>query len=79
MKKRHIIGGALVAAAAANAVHAAVYRPKKNPSDPLPAEDINVQRYRENLSKAIQFKTISHRESEKVDWAEIERFHKFND
>ena len=79
MKKRHIIGGALVAAAAANAVHAAVYRPKKNPSDPLPAEDINVQRYRENLSKAIQFKTISHRESEKVDWAEFERFHKFLD
>lgn len=79
MKKRHIIGGAIAAAAAANAVHAAVYRPKKNQSEPLPAEDINVQRYRENLSKAVQFKTISYRESDRVDWAEFENFHKFLD
>ena len=79
MKKRHIIGGALAAAAAANAVHAALYTPKKSESEPLPEEIINVQRYRENLSKAVQFKTISHRDTAKVDWAEFDKFHKFLD
>ena len=79
MKKRHIIGGAIAAAAAANAVHAALYTPKKSVSEPLPEETINVQRYRENLAKAIQFKTISNRDSAKVDWAEFDKFHKFLD
>lgn len=79
MKKRTVIGAAIAAAAAANAVHAAVYRPKKTESQPLPKEDINVQRYRDNLSKAIQFKTVSYRESERVDWAEFRKFHKFLD
>ena len=50
MKKKTVIGTALVAAAAANAVHAAVYRPKKVSSEPLPQEDLNVDRYREHLS-----------------------------
>ena len=79
MKKRTIIGAAIATAAAANAVHAALYTPKKNVSEPLPKEDINVQRYRENLSKAVQFKTISNRDSDKVNWAEFEKFHKFLD
>ena len=79
MKKRTVIGAAVAAAAAANAVHAAVYRPKKTVSEPLPKEEINVQRYRDNLSKAIQCKTISHRDSAKVDWNEFEKFHKFLD
>ncbi len=76
-KSTKIIGGAIVAAAAANAVHAAVYRPKKTESTPLPEEEIKVQRYRDNLSKAVQFKTISNRDSQKVDWKEFEKFHKF--
>ncbi|MBR3815899.1 MAG: M20/M25/M40 family metallo-hydrolase [Clostridia bacterium] len=76
-KSTKIISGTLIAAAAANAVHAAVYKPKKADIAPLPEEEFNVQRYRENLSKAIQFKTISNRVTEKVDWNEFERFHKF--
>ncbi len=76
-KSTKIIGGALVAAAAANAVHAAMYKPKKTDLTPLPEEKFNVQRYRENLSKAIQFKTISNRATEKVDWNEFDKFHKF--
>ena len=76
-KSTKIIGGTLVAAAAANAVHAAVYKPKKTDLTPLPEEELNVQRYRKNLSKAIQFKTISNRITEKVDWNEFEKFHKF--
>lgn len=79
MKKRHIIGGVIAAAAAANAVHAALYTPKKTESEPLPKEEVNVQRYRENLSKAIQCKTVSYRESERVDWEEFNKFHKFLD
>ena len=76
-KSTKIIGGTLVAAAAANAVHAAMYKPKKTELTPLPAEEFNVQRYRENLRKAIQFKTISNRITERVDWNEFEKFHKF--
>lgn len=76
-KSTKIIGGALIAATAANAVHAAMYKPKKTELTPLPVEELDVQRYRENLSKAIQFKTISNRITEKVDWNEFERFHKF--
>lgn len=76
-KSTKIIGGALIAATAANAVHAAMYKPKKTELNPLPAEELDVQRYRDNLSKAIQFKTISNRITEKVDWNEFERFHKF--
>lgn len=76
-KSTKIIGGALVAATAANAVHAAMYKPRKTDLTPLPEEAIDVQRYRDNLCKAIQFKTISNRITEKVDWNEFERFHKF--
>lgn len=79
MKKRHIIGGVIAAAAAANAVHAAVYTPKRTESEPLPKEEVNVQRYRENLSKAIQCQTVSYRESERVAWEEFDKFHKFLD
>lgn len=79
MKKRTIIGAAIAAAATANAVHAALYTPKKKTSEPLPKEEVNVQRYRENLSNAIKFKTISYRDTEKVDWAEFEKFHKYLD
>ncbi len=78
-KSTKIIGGALLAATAANAVHAACYKPKKAESTPLPNEEIKAQRYREHLSQAIKFKTISNRNSELVDWNEFEKFHKFLD
>ncbi len=78
-KATKIIGAAIGAATAANAIHAATYRPKKTEITPLPEEKINVQRYRDNLSKAIQFKTISYRETERVDWKEFEKFHAFLD
>lgn len=78
-KSTKAITGALAAAATANAVHAALYRPKKTTAEPLPTEDINTQRYRENLSKAVQFKTISYRDSDKVNWEEFEKFHSFLD
>ena len=79
MKKSTIALAAVGAAAAANAVHAAVYRPKKTECAPLPTETVNVERYRQNLSKAIQYKTISYRETDRVDWKEFQKFHKFLD
>ncbi len=79
MKKSKIVLGTLAAAAVGNAVHAAVYTPKKEEITPLEKEAVDVERYRKNLSKAVQYKTISYRETERVDWAEFERFHQFLD
>ncbi|MBR2417980.1 MAG: M20/M25/M40 family metallo-hydrolase, partial [Clostridia bacterium] len=79
MKKSKIALAALGTVAAANAVHAAVFRPKKTDIKPIPEEKVNVERYRKNLSKAVQFKTISYRDTEKVDWNEFKKFHKFLD
>ena len=78
-KTTKILGAGLLAAAAGNAVHAALYKPEKRELSPLPEEAFNVERYRKNLSKAVQFKTISYRETERVDWKEFEKFHKFLD
>ena len=78
-KTTKILGAGLLAAAASNAVHAALYKPEKRELAPLPEEAFNVERYRKNLSKAVQFKTISYRETERVDWKEFEKFHKFLD
>ena len=79
MKKSKLVLSALGAAAAANAVHAAVFKPKKSVVASLTKEEVNVERYRRNLSKAIQFKTVSYRDTELVDWNEFEKFHKFLD
>lgn len=79
MKKSKIVLGALAAAAVGNAVHAAVYTPKKEEITPLEKEAVDVDSYRKNLSKAIQYKTISYRETERVDWEEFEKFHQFLD
>ena len=79
MKKAKIICGAIGAAAAANAVHAAVFRPKKTEVAALPQEKVDVERYRRNLSQAIQIKTISNRDTDKVDWNEFDKLHAFLD
>lgn len=80
MKKKHIVAGALLTAAAVgNAVHAATFRPEKKEPVTLDRDSIDVDSYRRNLSKAIQFKTISSRDSSKVDWDEFRRFHAFLD
>ena len=70
---------ALGVAAAANAVHAAAFRPKKETVAPLSAENVNVERYRAHLSRAIQIKTISNREPDRVDWNEFQKFQDFID
>lgn len=79
MKKSQIVASVAAVAAVGNAVHAAMYKAKKTPAPAFEEEKVNVDRYKENLSKAITFKTISRRNSEETDWAEFERFHQFLD
>ena len=79
MKKSKIIATAAATAAAANAIHAACFKPKEDSIPLLEREPENVERYRKNLSKAISIKTISRRDPEETDWAEFERFHAFLD
>ena len=79
MKKAPVICGAIGAAAAANAVHAALFRPKKPEITPLPAEKADVDRYRRHLSQAIRIKTISNRDTDKVDWSAFDALHAFID
>ena len=56
-------------------VRAAFYKPKKRDTTPLPPEKLDVDRYVRNLSDAIKIKTISSRDSDRVNWAEFEAFH----
>ena len=79
VKKAPVICGAIGAVAAANAVHAALFRPKKPEVAPLPAETVNLDRYREHLSEVIRIKTVSYRDMDKVDWGEFEKLHAFID
>ena len=58
-KSTKIVLGALGAATVGNAVHAAVYRPKKTEVPPIPQESVDVDSYRAHLSKAVQYKKIA--------------------
>ncbi len=78
-KSTKILCAALTAAAVGNAVHAASFKPKKTDCPELIRDNVDVDSYRRHLSKAIQFKTISSRDPESVDWNEFEKFHSFLD
>ena len=78
MKKRtKVILGALGAAAAANCVHAAVYKPEKKTAIALQPETCDAERACERISQALQIPTISHPDKTKVDWSQFDRFHRF--
>ena len=78
MKNRtKVILGALGAAAAANCVHAALYKPEKTPAIELQPERCNEERACEHISKALQIPTISNPDKNLVDWSQFERFHRF--
>ena len=40
-------------------------------------EKVNRERVAEKLSKAIQFKTVSHLNEDETDWNEFEKFYEF--
>ena len=77
--KTKVILGTAAGLTAANLIHAAVYRPKKVTLGERAPEDVNEQRMIENVSRAIQFRTISNSDETKTDWAEFDRFHAFLD
>lgn len=79
MKTKNVVKALAGAALVGNAVHAALYKPEKKEVPAVDKSNINLERYRKNLSKAVSIKTISYRDSEKTDWAEFEKFHAFLD
>ncbi len=79
MKKTKIALGVAAVAAAANAIHAAAFKPKKETAEPIGNENVDVDSYRRHLSEAIKIKTISRTNPDDTDWSEFEKFHAFLD
>ncbi|MGN1349037.1 MAG: M20/M25/M40 family metallo-hydrolase [Acutalibacteraceae bacterium] len=77
MKKKYAVLGAVGAAAAVNAVRAAKFVPEKKEFVPLEKENVNADRYRKNLCKAISIETVSHRNPEDTDWDKFDEFREF--
>lgn len=69
--------GVAAAALGATIVKAANFNPEKKQAEAFPDENVNTDRYIKNLSDAIKIKTISDRDSSKVDWTKFEEFHTF--
>ena len=79
MNVKKVVAAVAGAAAVGNAVHAAFYKPQKKDVMAFERGEVNVERYRKNLSDAIKIKTISNRVAEDTDWNEFQRFHDFLD
>ncbi len=69
--------GAAAAAVGATVVKAAMYKPEVKEAKSFPAEAVDLDRFKRNLSDAIKIQTISDRDSDKVDWSKFEQFHSF--
>ena len=69
------IVGLLGAFIAVTLVRAAFWTPEKVEFEPLPDEQVDVDKYRKDLSDAIKIKTISNVDVDKVDWNEFKRLH----
>ena len=76
-KWKYALFAGIGAAAASLPVRAALHKPQKKEFPPLPPEQVDVDRYRRNLSKAIRFHTVADRDPEKIDWAPFDAFHDF--
>ena len=81
MKKstKAIIGASVGTLAALNLAHAVFYKPPKTDWGAKPDERVDLDRMQKNLSRAIQYKTISNADESKTDWTEFDRFHAFLD
>lgn len=56
-------------------VRAAFWKPEQQERLPLDAEQVNVEKYRRDLSDAIKIKTISNVDTDKVDWDAFRQLH----
>ena len=72
-----IIAGAAGALTAATAVKAAFFKHEKSEIVDLPEEKVDVLRVQNNLTKAIQIKTVSRDDVDQIDWNEFTKFHDF--
>ncbi len=75
--KKYIIPAVLGAAAAATAVKAALYVPKKKDFGAPTQENVNEERALEHLSKAISIPTVSYPDKADVDFSQFDKFHAF--
>lgn len=75
--KKYIIPAVLGAAAAATAVKAALYVPKKKDFGAPTQENVNEERALEHLSKAIAIPTVSYPDKADVDFSQFDKFHAF--
>ena len=80
--KKAVMTGLGVAAAAGIGVSmvraATTYKSKPvSESKVLPPENVDLDRYIENLSKAIQIPTICNKDESLVDWSKFDEFHAF--
>ncbi len=76
-KSTKVILGAAGAAAAANCVHAATFKPAKKEIVSFSPETVDVEHACESISAAVQIKTVSYPDEEMIDFGEFDRFHKF--
>lgn len=77
MSKKKLIGAALAATAiGAVAVKAARFVPEKKAWAPLPDDNVNVEKYIDDLSSAIKIPTVSYFDEALVDWSRFEELHR---
>ena len=57
-------------------IRAAFWTPEKISSEPLDEETVDVEKYRRDLSAAIQIPTISKVNPDEVDWDEFQKLHR---
>lgn len=83
MDKKKVIKAIPVAAATAatvaTAIKAAKFVPEKVDYEPLPEENVNVERALKNLSTAISIPTVSYPDKENIDFTQFDKFHEFLD
>ncbi len=77
MKIFLIILGIIVLLIALTAIKAALYKAKPAKIEPMQKENVDSARVQKHLSQAIQIKTISNPDDDKVDWSEFDKFHEF--
>ena len=58
-------------------IKAVFFKEEPPKAEEFPEENVHSERACNNLSRAIQIKTISHENEDETDWAEFEKYHQF--